>query len=244
MAAPHSLSSPSSSSDALSSEGLTARKAALRARARAIRVGLDPAAAGAAVARHVLRVGEFGAPAPGTVVAGFWPMRDEIDLRALWHGLHEAGCRVVLPETPPRGEPLVFRAWAPGVEMVAERFGTLRPAGPPGAQGPAVSHDSADPQGSAGPPASSASPDAPGLAPDLVPQLVFVPFLAFDASCHRLGYGGGYYDRTLAALPGVRAVGLGFSALMVDSLPVGPHDRALDAVITELGVTVPTHPEA
>ena len=222
MAAPHSTSSPLLSSDALSSEGLIARKAALRARARVVRAGLDPAAAGAAVARHVLGAGKFGAPFRGTVVAGFWPMRDEIDLRALWHGLHAAGCQVALPETPPRGEPLVFRPWFPGAAMVAERFGTLRPAGPPGALDAA---------------------ETPERGPWVIPEVIYVPFLAFDASCHRLGYGGGYYDRTLAALPGVRAVGLGFSALAVDSLPVGPHDRALDAVITELGVTVPIHPE-
>ena len=195
MAAPHSLSFGE----------LNAQKAALRAQARVVRAGLDPVAAGAAVARAVLAA----PPLRGAVVAGFWPLADEIDLRPLWHGLDAAGCRVALPETRARGEALVFRAWTPGAVMVAERFGTRRPEG-------AV----------------------------VVPALVFVPFLAFDASCHRLGYGGGYYDRTLASLAGVAAVGLGFSKLAVDRLPVGPHDRGLDAVITELGVTVPRKTEA
>ena len=69
--------------------------------------------------------------------------------------------------------------------------------------------------------------------PVLTPQLLLVPLLAFDRTCHRLGYGGGYYDRTLAALPGVPAIGYGWAAQQVTAVPVGPHDRALDAVATE-----------
>ncbi|MCQ8240870.1 5-formyltetrahydrofolate cyclo-ligase [Rhizosaccharibacter radicis] len=69
--------------------------------------------------------------------------------------------------------------------------------------------------------------------PVLVPGLVFVPLLAFDDRCHRLGYGGGYYDRTLAALPGARAVGVGFEWQRVPRLPVEPFDVPLSAVLTE-----------
>ncbi len=69
-----------------------------------------------------------------------------------------------------------------------------------------------------------------------VPQALLVPLLAFDARCHRLGYGGGYYDRTLAALPGVPAIGYGWAAQQVAAVPVGPHDRALDCVVTETGL--------
>ncbi len=70
------------------------------------------------------------------------------------------------------------------------------------------------------------------------PEVLLVPLLAFDASCHRLGYGGGYYDRTIAALPGVRTVGCAFAAQRVDAVPVLPHDAPLDAVVTEAGVIV------
>ncbi len=82
--------------------------------------------------------------------------------------------------------------------------------------------------------------EPPEDAPEIVPELVLVPLLAYDAAGHRLGYGGGYYDRTIAALRArgsVRAVGIAFSAQAVDSLPGAAHDQRLDAVLTELGVT-------
>ena len=68
------------------------------------------------------------------------------------------------------------------------------------------------------------------------PDVLLVPLLAFDLGCNRLGYGGGYYDRTIAGLPGVRTVGCGFAGQRVDFVPVLPHDVALDAVATECGV--------
>ncbi len=70
---------------------------------------------------------------------------------------------------------------------------------------------------------------------DDVPDLIFVPLLAFDAHGYRLGYGGGYYDRTLAALPQARAVGYGFGFQQVDAVPRGPFDLRLPAIVTESG---------
>ena len=78
-------------------------------------------------------------------------------------------------------------------------------------------------------PFGTCRPDAPLGTPDLL----LVPLLAFDARCNRLGYGGGYYDRTVAALPGIRTIGLAFAAQQVDAVPVLPHDAPLDAVATE-----------
>lgn len=72
--------------------------------------------------------------------------------------------------------------------------------------------------------------------PLVTPSLVLVPLVAFDSQCHRLGYGGGYYDRTLAALKAqgqVIAAGLAFEAQKVSRLPSGAHDVALDYVVTE-----------
>ena len=77
---------------------------------------------------------------------------------------------------------------------------------------------------------------------DLAPDVLLVPLLAFDARGNRLGYGGGYYDRTLAALPGRLAVGCAFAAQQVASVPVEPTDIRLDAVATERGVLMcPRH---
>ncbi|BBK40123.1 hypothetical protein STVA_01430 [Allostella vacuolata] len=75
-------------------------------------------------------------------------------------------------------------------------------------------------------------------APTVEPDLLLVPLLAFDASGGRLGYGGGFYDRTLAGLRArrpVRAVGLAFEGQRSDHVPVGPTDARLDAVVTEAG---------
>jgi len=71
--------------------------------------------------------------------------------------------------------------------------------------------------------------------PRAVPGLLLVPLLAFDASGHRLGYGGGFYDRTLAQLQ-VPAIGIAYAGQEVASLPRGPHDRTLDMVLTEQGL--------
>lgn len=73
----------------------------------------------------------------------------------------------------------------------------------------------------------------------LVPELLLVPLLAFDRSGYRLGYGGGYYDRSLAQLRGVGtaiAVGVAFDIQAVETVPHDRHDQKLDAVVTESGV--------
>lgn len=75
------------------------------------------------------------------------------------------------------------------------------------------------------------------LAPRAAPDLVLVPLLGFDASGTRLGYGGGYYDRTIAALARKPfLVGLAFAAQELPAIPRETHDVPLDAVVTEEGV--------
>ena len=72
--------------------------------------------------------------------------------------------------------------------------------------------------------------EPPESAPLVVPDLLIVPLLGFDARRHRLGYGKGCYDRALAALPRALTIGLAFQAQQLPELPVGPHDRPLDAI--------------
>ncbi|MEO6091461.1 MAG: 5-formyltetrahydrofolate cyclo-ligase [Novosphingobium sp.] len=69
-------------------------------------------------------------------------------------------------------------------------------------------------------------------AEEIVPDLTIVPLLAFTADGHRLGQGGGHYDRWHAAHPLVPAIGLAWDCQRVDTLPLEPHDHALSAVIT------------
>jgi 5-formyltetrahydrofolate cyclo-ligase len=90
----------------------------------------------------------------------------------------------------------------------------------------------------------SLKPNAYGIAEplpsaaEILPDVVLVPLLAFDASGHRLGYGGGYYDRTLDALRKSRrvlAVGVAYSGQESAPLPREAHDHVLDWIVTERG---------
>ncbi|MFO1188560.1 MAG: 5-formyltetrahydrofolate cyclo-ligase [Alphaproteobacteria bacterium] len=81
-------------------------------------------------------------------------------------------------------------------------------------------------------------PEPMPAAPVVVPTVVVVPLLAFDRAGHRLGSGGGYYDRTLALLREqgkVMAVGVGYAAQEVACLPAELHDQRLDWIVTEKG---------
>ena len=176
---------------------LDARKRAARAVAIAARAACDPAA-GVQLAEHVLA---SAPPPPGAVVSGFWPIGAEIDIRPLLRALIARGHEIVLPATPPRGEPLTFRLWVPGDPMQAERFGTFRPTGR-----------------------------------ERAPDFLLVPLLAFDRRGRRLGYGAGYYDRTLAGLPDAGRLGVAFAAQEMDAVPAGPQDVRLPAVATERGI--------
>jgi 5-formyltetrahydrofolate cyclo-ligase len=73
-------------------------------------------------------------------------------------------------------------------------------------------------------------------APEVDPDILIVPLLAFDRSGHRIGYGAGYYDMTIAALRArkpVTAIGIAFAAQEIERVPATPRDAALDLVLTE-----------
>jgi 5-formyltetrahydrofolate cyclo-ligase len=175
-------------------DDLVAAKRRARMAALAARQGRDPKL-GARLGQILLATMP---PPPRAVVSGFWPLDDEIDIRPLLHTLYTRGHHVVLPQTPPLGEALIFRRWTPGATMIRERFGTFYPDGP-----------------------------------EEKPDWMLVPLVAFDRTGRRLGYGGGYYDRTLAQLPQAFAIGCGYAAQELDEVPVGDYDARLGAVATE-----------
>jgi 5-formyltetrahydrofolate cyclo-ligase len=91
-------------------------------------------------------------------------------------------------------------------------------------------------------PGDPLAPDACGVAapleaaPEVTPDMVITPLLAFDAGGGRMGQGGGHYDRTLAGLRSsgpVFALGLAYAAQEIARIPVEPHDQRLDAILTE-----------
>lgn len=80
--------------------------------------------------------------------------------------------------------------------------------------------------------------EPPESAGEATPDLLFVPLAAFDGAGRRIGYGGGFYDRTLAKLRAAGsalAVGLAFACQELDEVPALDHDLPLDGVLTEAG---------
>ncbi len=170
-------------------------KARLRAAALARRGEVHSAERSAAAC--AVLAGALG-PGRGRALAGYMPMRSEVDplpLMAGWDG------PVCVPVVVAPGRPLAFRAWSPGAAMVPGAFGTMVP------------EDGAE----------------------ALPEVVIVPLVAFTADGDRLGYGGGFYDRTLAMLR-AEAVGLAYAAQRVEAIPVEATDVALGAVATEEGL--------
>lgn len=144
----------------------------------------------------------------GRVIAGYWPIAGEIDVRPLLWRLLILGCRLALPVVAARGQPLVFRAWRPNLVLEAGLHGTYHP------------------------PASGSG--------QVVPDVILVPLLAFDQAGFRLGFGEGYYDRTLTYLRQLRkgkvvAIGIAFANQKVLRIPRQPRDAALDLVLCERG---------
>ncbi len=79
----------------------------------------------------------------------------------------------------------------------------------------------------------------PAVLEWMTPQILIVPLIAFNRRGGRLGYGGGFYDRTLQALRAagpVMAIGFAFAGQQDDALPLEPTDQPLDLIVTENGV--------
>lgn len=77
----------------------------------------------------------------------------------------------------------------------------------------------------------------PAMAVPVVPDVVIAPVIGFDSNCFRLGFGGGYYDRTFASLgKDTIKIGVGFAACQLPTIHPRPHDIAMHAIITEKGV--------
>jgi 5-formyltetrahydrofolate cyclo-ligase len=164
-------------------------------------------AAGAGAARlaagHALEViGHFRV---ARTVAGYLPIRSEIDPLPAMLALAGLGYQVCVPVVEGPERPLAFRSWTPGVATERGRFGVEVPV--------------------TGAPAE--------------PDVLLVPLVAFDRRGHRLGYGGGFYDRTIAALRArreIQALGFAYAAQQVPAVPDSETDVQLDGIVTERGI--------
>jgi 5-formyltetrahydrofolate cyclo-ligase len=159
------------------------------------------------------RLADLGVPAWRglKVVAAHAAVGTEPPTRAMLDGLAAASVVVWLPVVDgDRIGPDNRLEWAPydgWDRLVAGPFGLLQPAGP------------------------RLGPDAPARA-----ELVVVPAMAVNPAGHRLGRGGGYYDRALAGVD-VPMVAVVFDDERVDAVPVEPHDIAVDAVLSPSALT-------
>jgi 5-formyltetrahydrofolate cyclo-ligase len=80
----------------------------------------------------------------------------------------------------------------------------------------------------------------PAAGTRVEPDVLLAPVVAFDRDCYRLGYGGGYFDRSLAALrKAYRVIGVGYSMAGIRTIYPQPHDVRMHAIVTELGLLSP-----
>jgi 5-formyltetrahydrofolate cyclo-ligase len=178
-------------------------KSTLRVTALAARDALSDEYRAAAAKRLALR-GLPLAITPGTIVAGYAPIRSEIDPHPLMRKLAGQGAQLALPVILGRDLPLQFRVWSPRDTLQRGPLGILQPS---------------------------------SSAVDIIPDVLLIPLAAFDRSGHRIGYGAGYYDRTLAQLRAskpITALGIAFAAQEIPVVSASAHDARLDLMLTEI----------
>lgn len=142
----------------------------------------------------------------GQVVAGYWPMGNEFDVRYLMQDAQQAGAKLALPVATRTSRVMGFAPWDGKSELVKGSWGVM----------------------------------VPDTMVRSEPDIVLVPFLAFDRRGYRLGRGGGHYDATIADLrtkKDVLVIGVGYAAQAVlFNLPIEDHDEKMDMIITPSGV--------
>ena len=156
------------------------------------------------ISQYSSEIAKFYKP---SIIAGFYPFRNEINLIPLMKKFIALGNKICLPITPPKYQTLTFREWTPEVELVKGKYGILEP-----------------------------NENSKVLEPDLL----LVPLLAYDHFGNRLGYGGGFYDRTLNQLLSnkrkTNSIGVAFKFQKCKKLPIGEFDIPLNSILNEDGI--------
>jgi len=187
-------------------------------------------AAARAVAERVVALPELAGAAAVLLYAA---VPDELPTRPLYEAVRAAGKPAGLPRLEPDGR-LVFAVVERWEDLQPGRYGVLEP--PPGGEEVAPGKAGAQPrtqtQGMGGTMGAGIGTSM-GAIPEESEALVVVPGLAFDRQGHRLGRGGGHYDRALRATPGALRVGVAYAFQVLESVPHGPGDEAMDVVVSE-----------
>ncbi len=181
-------------------------KVELRKRMRGLRMAMPASACAERSTRIVERLLALEVVDGARAVALFWPIeeRHEVDLRAAGTRLAERGVRVADPAIDPETREMLFRFVDRPEAMVEQGFGFSEP--------------------------SSREPEAPPGTLDVN----VVPALAVDPRGHRVGYGAGYYDRTLPRfVPPGAAVAVAFDFQLVADAPATETDVAVGWVVTD-----------
>jgi 5-formyltetrahydrofolate cyclo-ligase len=139
------------------------------------------------------------------IVGAYLPIRQEPDSFPWIQAFVADGGTIALPVVLDRAQPLAFCSWAPGDPLQQGALGTRHPA--------------------------AHATDGVAVTPDVL----VIPLVGFDAAGFRLGYGGGFYDRTLAdaSHATTTVIGVGFEQSRVPTIYPQPHDRPMHRILTE-----------
>lgn len=184
---------------------------------RALRIRAGDRRRRAAAVAAAIRAGDKLADNYFEAAAGFGARAQNAAVSGYWPMSEEIDVRPLMARLHAEGHTLALPVVVGKGEPL--KFRRWRPGAPLGKAGFGLHQPSAD-------------------APEVVPDILLVPLLAFDPEGYRLGWGGGYYDRTLAALRAKSqaiAVGVAFAAQRVERVPHTERDQRLDWVVTEEG---------
>lgn len=192
-----------------SSYGTDADKSSLRSNYILARKRIDPATKAAVdgLIRSTLEGFEIYADAP--LLLAYVSYNNEVDTRAVIRSALLAGKRVGVPRVDASSHTMAFFEIESMSDLVEGYKGILEP---------------------------SSELDRPLTTTDFIGSVCLVPGLVFDARGHRIGYGGGYYDRFLAFYPGDKVALARVSQVSSNPLPAEPCDVPVDFIVSELGV--------
>jgi 5-formyltetrahydrofolate cyclo-ligase len=143
------------------------------------------------------------------VLGFYWPIRGELDLRAVARRHVDAAGITALPAVVAKNEPVEFWRWEPGAAM-QRGFWNI---------------------------------PVPLERRCVTPDVLLIPLVGYDPLGYRLGYGGGFYDRTLAVLdPRPFCIGVGYDEAHLETIYPQPHDIPMDVIVTERRVLHPPAP--